>query len=80
MAPSFAHPTPEDSKFPDFAQDIQLAQMPATVVVLLEYFSPREIEVPRMEDMEAFLGRLDPGHPRLVYPGLPYPPSPWCTR
>ena len=57
---------PEDDKVPAFARDIQLGQLPATVVVLPEWLAPSEIEVPHTEEMEALLACLAPGNPRLA--------------
>ena len=66
VTPSFAQPTPEDGKVLAFARDIQLGQLPATVVIRPEWLTPSEIEVLRTEEMEALLAFLAPGHPRLA--------------
>ena len=65
MTPSFAQLTPEGKKVLAFSQYIRLGQLPATVVVRPEWLTQIEVTVPRTTNMEALLGCLAPGHPRL---------------
>ena len=66
VTPSFTKPTPEDSKVLAFTQDIRLGQLPARVVVLLEWLTSSKVSVQRTSDTEAELAHLSPGHPMLA--------------
>ena len=64
--PSFTKTTLEDGNVLTFAWDIWLGQLPATVIILPEWITPSEVEVPRKTEMEAALACLAPEHPRLA--------------
>ena len=66
MTPSLTKPTPEDGRVLDFAWEIWMRKLPATVVLLQKWLTPRKVEVPRESEMEAALERLAPGHPMLA--------------
>ena len=46
-----------------FARDIRLVRIPDTVVMILEWLTPREVKVPQEADMVVAPARLPPGTP-----------------